>query len=1734
MIKKLLDVVLRPGGLIVNGQQTSFNFDVPHIKSKISLLLFLFLISSTTKAQVTIDASHFNWSKIEDATPISVVYTDADNGDGLNDGAMVLKSAANTPASQGLQYLLAGTPADGEVINLETKYYQIGTSYVGFKMQVYDVTSSAVLGQSASVATASGVVGTLTFSYTFASSSVGHQIAIRLLRTDDLNPVRQAGIDYLKIDGQFASMQAPPIAFDVSDFSWTKIEDASQVALVYNDADNGDGLNDGAVLLKEAASTPAIQGLQYLLGGTPFANGQINLEAKYYQTAASYCKFKMQVFDVTDNVVLAEAPAVTTSAGVVGTTTLTYVFTASSAGDQIMVRFVRADDLNPVRQAAIDYVKVNGQFVNMTYICKPTYNFDLPLTTATTSELSDLAAIRSSLSDQILGTTAPTTSQMNSAIAQYNALNLTITGTKITGAAITDDSQISFLKTFARYLKFNPTDTSIISKAVNTVWYASGQNCSPSSNSALTFYNYPTLSRAAVFLNNYLPDNVKNLFGNTLMTETNSFQYLFDANYDFNTTQSNGAVLTDTYYLDMDVLLAYSDWFKTNDEKVRWLKTAKRFLDRGLIYTYGTKDGLKIDGLGYHHNNNYDGYMYAYGTIATCLKSLEGTGFQIDQPSYLRFRDAVYAQTMYSNDAGTKPFAMAGRNPQTKTTTLSSGTLANLAITGGKILGLGTADPILAGSYNRRYGVNSNFNYSIASPFEEGYIQFNYGNLGVYRKNNWIASFKGQSNVLWGSEIYINQNRYGRYEGYGALDITYPGNVATGNGFSDIGWDWNYNPGTTTIVLPWDKLQAEKERVDEYNTYGFAGALTLDQAHKDVLSNTIGQSGLFSMKFKERTDLGFGAVYGPTTHNGTFEFTKTYFAIDNYIICLASGIKNNDAGDSTVTTLFQRLNNNSADVVVNGDVKTNESAASFSGSAANWIIDNYSTGFYIAPNSGTLKIRNSLQTTPYQNQVSPSAATIAGNSGNNYRVAYLDHGSAPVNSSYEFVCMPSASTTTMSAFAQQMQSDSSKPYIVHQNNTSQQIIEHKASGTWAYALPAANASINDGLVIANDQPCLAMYKSVNQSPAQILLSVSNPDLGTAPSTPKSITLTLKGKWKLSQTNINAAIVSATAAATTIQFTTSDGLPVEVTLQAPAPPTVSISSPASSTSFNAPANISINANAAVAEGNIVKVEFFQGASKLGEDSTAPYSLVWNNVAAGTYSITAKASDDNGLVTVSDSVNVSVNALPEVAIASPASDTSVNANTTITITANAADADGSIAKVEFFQGANKLGEDTTAPYSFDWANVTAGNYTISAKATDNSGAVTTSDSVNIHVNALPVVAVTSPANNTSVNAPATVTISATASDSDGSIVEVEFFEGTNKLGEDTTAPYSFDWTNVAAGNYSITAKATDNSGAVTISGIVNINVNALPLVAITSPASNTTVDAPGTVTISANASDADGSIVKVEFFQGGNKLGESTTAPYRFQWTNIPTGSYALTTKATDNNGAVAITDTVRVNIVCPAVQINIPDVYALSSQLDIKNTIYLGYGPSSLTLTASAQGSSGYTYNWNTGAQTQSISVSQAGVYTATVTYAGTCQSTASVTMNLLDVRCGDNSKVMVCHNNKTICVASDAVQAHLNHGDFLGSCDQKNNSSQIQSVGLTPDERFSIYPNPVKDQLNISLSSLDSKAMAQVFSSTGQLVRSCQLLQKRQAISLDGLPNGTYFLVVKNGTEVFRKTIVKQ
>ena len=119
--------------------------------------------------------------------------------------------------------------------------------------------------------------------------------------------------------------------------------------------------------------------------------------------------------------------------------------------------------------------------------------------------------------------------------------------------------------------------------------------------------------------------------------------------------------------------------------------------------------------------------------------------------------------------------------------------------------------------------------------------------------------------------------------------------------------------------------------------------------------------------------------------------------------------------------------------------------------------------------------------------------------------------------------------------------------------------------------------------------------------------------------------------------------------------------------------------------------------------------------------------------------------------------------------------------------------------------------------------------------------------------PTASITSPANNATFTAPASITINANAADSDGSVAKVEFYNGTTKLGEDATSGYSFSWTGVQAGTYNLTVKSIDNVGAVTTSSVVTVVVSSpgsAPTVSITSPNNNAVVNGtPASITITA---------------------------------------------------------------------------------------------------------------------------------------------------------------------------------------------------------------------------------------------------------------------------------------------
>ena len=375
-----------------------------------------------------------------------------------------------------------------------------------------------------------------------------------------------------------------------------------------------------------------------------------------------------------------------------------------------------------------------------------------------------------------------------------------------------------------------------------------------------------------------------------------------------------------------------------------------------------------------------------------------------------------------------------------------------------------------------------------------------------------------------------------------------------------------------------------------------------------------------------------------------------------------------------------------------------------------------------------------------------------------------------------------------------------------------------------------------------------------------------------------------------------------------------------------PPTVSLTSPSTGATFTEPATITVAATASDTDGTVTRVDFYQGPQLIASDTTNSYSASLPNLAAGTYQLTAVATDSDGATSTSAPVSVTVNSpnnrAPTVSLTSPGPGATFTARANVIIGASASDTDGTVTQVDFYRGSTLLASDTTSPYGYTWGNVAAGTYQLTAVARDNDGATGTSAAVVVTVNSAtnqaPAVSLTSPAPGASFTAPANVTLTASASDTDGTVARVEFYRGTTLIGSDTTSPYSATWGGAAAGSHTLTARAVDNGGATRTSTAVGITVtsapNQLPTVSITSPIAGQSFTAPASLTMTAAASDGDGTINGVDFYVGTQLMASDTTSPYSAPWTNVAAGSYSLTAVARDNaggtrtSGAIAVTVT----------------------------------------------------------------------------------------------------------------------------------------------------------------------------------------------------------------------------------
>ena len=470
--------------------------------------------------------------------------------------------------------------------------------------------------------------------------------------------------------------------------------------------------------------------------------------------------------------------------------------------------------------------------------------------------------------------------------------------------------------------------------------------------------------------------------------------------------------------------------------------------------------------------------------------------------------------------------------------------------------------------------------------------------------------------------------------------------------------------------------------------------------------------------------------------------------------------------------------------------------------------------------------------------------------------------------------------------------------------------------------------------------------------------------------------------------------------------------------------VNVMSPRDGTIYSSPTSIPISVTSLLKAGAITNVEFYVDDVLLGNDDTAPFSISWtNNITPGSHKITAVGYSDDGQRYISTPVYIGVSqTIIDVGAIWKYLDNGVDQGTAWRMP----DFDDSSwqsgpsplgygdANGQYPATTNSWGPDPNNRYptyyyrlAFDLTNdlslydyifiyvqrddgiilylngveiyrqnmpsgeITYTNYALTTVGMNDEVAwygtivptnlfrngrnviaaeVHQSDPTSSDIwfnfrmigipkiirNILPEVSLISPTNNVVYIAPETITIEAEASDEDGTVQKVEFYDGSVKLGEISEPPYVFVWTNPPVGWHDIRVAAIDNMGGVrySSSSLVTIySAETVPLVQITNPFNGRVWDnleGYTNVAIQVRASAYFG-VTNVVFLADGLEIGSVATPPYSMVWSNVPFGTHVLTAKAFDSNGNFAESAPITITVVEPPINTEAPRIAAVDPQ-----------------------------------------------------------------------------------------------------------------------------------------------------------------------------------------------------------
>lgn len=516
-------------------------------------------------------------------------------------------------------------------------------------------------------------------------------------------------------------------------------------------------------------------------------------------------------------------------------------------------------------------------------------------------------------------------------------------------------------------------------------------------------------------------------------------------------------------------------------------------------------------------------------------------------------------------------------------------------------------------------------------------------------------------------------------------------------------------------------------------------------------------------------------------------------------------------------------------------------------------------------------------------------------------------------------------------------------------------------------------------------------------------------------------------------------------------------------------------------------IILSATATDTDGNVSKVDFYNGSTLLGSDNSSPYSYEYTPTAAGTLSLKAVATDNANATGESSVISVTVSALPTVTISSPSSSFCEGESVVLTSSSGSS--------YIWKNGTAQVG--TAATYTAK----TAGSYTV--EVTNSSGCKATSAAKEITVNALPSATITAPASSFCEGESVVLTASSGAS--------YKWLNGTTQVGTAST------YTAKTAGTY--TVEVTNSNGCKATSSVKQIAVNTLPSATISAPASSFCDGQSLILTASSGSS--------YKWLNGTSQVGTAST------YTANTAGAY--TVEVTNSNGCKATSEVKQISVnPLPIARITTPS-----------NSFCDG---ESITLSASLGGT---TYQWYKGNSKAGVNplyeAKSAGTYSVEITDANGCKATSAptqidVTPSLVWYQDGDNDGQGDDLNTLSACTqpsgyVSSAGDECPNDPNKIapGNCGcNKIESECVTSTLGSIKSTINVSPVPFDNITSISLENKGTIESVTIISASGAIAEKITGIRSNEILIGETLAPGFYSVIVQTETEVISTKIIKK